>query len=182
MTPDYAHRRRIAVAAAITVIGVPAVLLLDRGGDATSGSVVNSVSVNSVVTEADPPAEPAPSQPSVTDPMGTSPAGFLDGTVVPLVDDPATIAIPRLPDAVDGDATFSRSIPQPMSCQVAADVGAPFGAAVTVTNVDNSRSVQCINNVGGSDPSASVVLHVDAFLEIGDLTDAPVPVQLTWSS
>lgn len=183
MSPDYAQRRRVAVAAAITAIAVPAVLLLDRGGSDDPAPVVGTV-VGSVVADGDPGVaavdDPAREQAQATDPMGTSSAAFLDGTVPTQVDDPATIAIPRLPDAVEGDATFSRSINNPQSCQVNPIVGAPFGAAVTVTNLDNSRSVQCINNVGGAEPDASIVLHADAFLQIGDLTDAPVPVQLTW--
>jgi hypothetical protein len=56
----------------------------------------------------------------------------------------------------------------------------PFGARVTVTNLDNNRSIDCINRIGGTRPEETVVLHADAFLEIGDLTDAPVPVQVTW--
>lgn len=179
MSPDFAQRRRVALAAAITVIAVPAVLLLDRGGDASEpvGTVVGSV-VQQDSAASDDAARRAAAE--STDAMGTSPAALLDDPATPLANDPATIAIPRLPAAVTGHATFNRSINKVTSCQVHPSVGAPFGTVVTVTNLDNSHSVRCINNVGGPEPDAEIVLHADAFSQIGDLTDAPIPVQLTW--
>jgi hypothetical protein len=180
MSPDFAQRRRVALAAAITSIAVPAVLLLDRGGDA-SEQVVGTV-VSSVVQEQSPTGDDAARATAAdgTDAMGTSPAALLEDPATPLENDPATIAIPRLPDAVAGEATFSYAITNVLSCQVHPSVGAPFGAAITVTNLDNSQSVQCFNNIGGPEPDAEIVLPADAFSRIGDLTDAPVPVQLTW--
>ena len=180
MSPDYAHRRRLAFAVAITAIAAPAAFLLDTGDDPQE--VVTTV-VGSVVAN-DPTATPVPTErvetPQATDPMGTAPAAFLEPSGSSPVDDPATIAIPRLPDVVEGRASFSRSITDVTSCQVSPLVGAPFGAAITVTNLDNSFSVQCINNVGGAEPDDQIVLHADAFSKIGDLTDAPVPVALSW--
>lgn len=180
MTPDYAQRRRVAIAIAITAIAAPAAFLFDRGGDEPE-QVVTTV-VGSVVT--DTAVAPVDSGDRATrqgtDPMGTAPAAYLEpsGSVAP--DEPATIAIPRLPDAVEGRATFTRSISKATSCQVKASVGAPFGIAITVTNLDNSRSVRCMNEIGGTEPDHEVVLNADAFSQIADLTDAPVPVQLTW--
>lgn len=181
MSPDYAQRRRIALAVAITAIAAPAALLLDSGADEPE-EVVTTV-VGSVVADTSTTGSTAPPRvdtPQGTDPMGTAPAAFLESTGTLAPDEPATIAIPRLPEAVDGRATFTRSIQNVTSCQVDAEVGAPFGIAITVTNLDNSRSVQCLNNVGGADPDHQIVLHADAFAQIADLTDAPVPVRLTW--
>ena len=79
--------------------------------------------------------------------------------------------------AINGTASFRRNIRSTTACQVK---GVPFNTAITVTNLDNSRSVQCIASVGGTEPDDDVVLHADAFLQIADLTDAPVPVQITW--
>lgn len=191
MSPDYAQRRRIALAVAVTAIAAPAAFLLDRGGDeplevqtTVVGSVVGGMVAGEVTGEASAGAVAEQDidgrRPQRTDPMGTTPPAYLTptGTVAP--NEPATIAIPRVPDAVTGRATFTRSIRKVTSCQVKLAVGAPFGVAVTVTNLDNSRSVQCINDTGGTEPPHEVVLHADAFSQIADLTDAPVPVQLTW--
>jgi hypothetical protein len=188
MAPDYAQRRRVALAVAITAIAAPAAFLFDRGGDEPEQVVttaVGSVVPGSGITEGAagttaPPDASEAVEPSGTDPMGTAPAAYLEpsGSVAP--EEPATIAIPRLPEAVEGLATFTRSIGAVTSCQVKASIGAPFGAAVTVTNLDNSRTVQCIFDVGGATPDHEIVLNADAFAQIADLTDAPVPVQLTW--
>ena len=187
MAPDYAQRRRVALAVAITAIAAPAAFLLDRSPD--EPAQVQTTVIGSVVAGAAPTDTTGATvrldttdreASSSTDVMGTTPAAFLEptGTVAP--EDPATIAIPRVPDAVRGNATFSRSISTVTSCHVAGALGAPFGEAITVTNLDNSRSVQCIYDSGGSDADHEVVLHADAFSQIADLTDAPVPVQLTW--
>ena len=117
--------------------------------------------------------------PAGTDAMGTTPVPFLEGTVPPQADDPATILVPRPGQAISGDATFSRSISSPRDCQLRDLDVIPFGSTVTVTNLDNSRSVQCIASVAGVSDE-SVVLNPDAFLQIGDLTDAPLPVEITW--
>lgn len=187
MAPDYAQRRRLALAVAITAIAAPAALLLDRGSDEPAeipttvvGSVVSADAATGAAATGQAPADPTPTRPAATDPMGTAPAAYLEpsGSVAP--DDPATIAIPRLPHAVQGRATFTRSITKVTSCQVSTSVGAPFGSAVTVTNLDNSRSVRCLNDVGGTQPDHEIVLGADAFAQIADLTDAPVPVQITW--
>lgn len=181
MAADFAQRRRLAFAVAITAIAAPAALLLDRGDDEPAQpatTVVGSVVAETTATAID--TAPERDTTRGTDPMGTAPAAFLEpsGTIAP--DEPATIAIPRLPHAVEGRATFTRSITKVTSCQVKATVGAPYGGAITVTNLDNSRSVQCIWDVAGADPNHEVVLNADAFSQIADITDAPVHVQLTW--
>jgi hypothetical protein len=176
MSHDYAQRRRVAVALAITTIAVPAAFLLNRGNEPAqppAGTVIGSIAAHGSTADQARPAN----APSVTDAMGTTPVGFLDGTVPARDADPATIAIPRLPDSINGTASFRRELTNVAGCMAK---GVPFNSRVTVTNRDNSRSVQCINNVGGVQPNADVVLHADAFVQIGDLTDAPIAVQITW--
>ena len=176
MTPDYAQRRRLAVAAAITAIAVPALFLFDSGDD--TEQLVIPVVASVVADEANQPGATSPQV--VDDPMGDTSAAFLQQSDTVPVNDPATIAIPRLPDVIEGKATFSRDIVAVTSCQVAGPVGAPLGVAITITNRDNSRSVRCINDIVAPEPDYQVVLHPDAFAQIGDLTDAPVPVTFSW--
>jgi len=184
MNPDFAQRRRVFIAFAITVIAVPAAFLLNRGDD-TAGSptvtVIGTMAGSAETGEAgDSPADSgdaAGDGPSATDSMGTTPVGFLDGTVPARDADPATIAIPRLPQLLNGSGSFQRRLSDVSVC-IARD--APFNARITVTNRDNSRSVQCINKIRAVDPIADVILHADAFLQIADLTDAPISVQMTW--
>ena len=53
------------------------------------------------------------------------------------------------------------------------------GLTVTVTNVNNRRSVECVTAGTTSTLTAGIVLHPDAFSTIADLTDAVVPVEIT---
>ena len=185
MAQDYAQRRRVALALAITVIAAPTAFLLNRGGGddapesaATIGTVVGTVpgaggSVGAVVV-------PGTESPDATDPLGTAAAGYLSGTTVPADVGAAQIAVPRLPESVKGLATFSSEIDSTLRCHASADV--PFNATITVTNLDNSRSVQCVSSIGGTPPEQTVVLATATFAQIADLTDAPVPVQITWAT
>lgn len=179
MSHDYAQRRRVAIALAITVIAVPAAFLLNRGNEAADPptvTVIGTVAGDDSNAAANASSDIA-AAPTATDAMGTTPVGFLDGTVPPQQNDPATIAIPRLPESINGSASFRRDLANVVGCMAK---GVPFNSRITVTNRDNSRSVQCINNVGGIEPDADVVLHADAFVQIADLTDVPIAVQITW--
>lgn len=181
MHEDFAQRRRVALAVAITVILVPAAFLLNRGGRDVAtdpgGTLVGPVQLPGQTA---PVEETASNRPSATDPMGTTPIEFVQGTVPMQADDPATIAIPRLGRSIRGVGTFSRSITDPTSCQIRDLQTIPFSSTVTVTNLDNSLSVRCIANIGGVPPDADVLLSADAFLRIGDLTDAPLSVEISW--
>lgn len=173
MSFEHSQRRRVTVATALTVILVPAAFLLNRDdGDATDTTVPAAAGGSTVVAE-----EPTQNSPAATDVMGTSPIDLWNEEQPADADDPPTIAIPRLPESVSGPATYSRNIDDPANCMVPE---APFRARLTITNLDNSRTIDCINQVRGTAPPETAVLHTDAFLKIGDLTDAPVPVQVTW--
>ena len=185
MAQDYAQRRRVALALAITVIAAPAAFLLNRSGDddapetvATFATVVGTVpGVDGSVGVA---LVPTTESPEDTDPLGTASAGYLSGTTVPADVGAAQIAVPRLPESVKGMASFSSDIDSTLRCHASAEV--PFNATITVTNLDNSRSVQCVSSIGGEPPEETVVLATATFAQIADLTDAPVPVQITWAS
>ena len=53
------------------------------------------------------------------------------------------------------------------------------GTNAIVTNVDNRRSVECVTAIPSGTLTAGVVLHPDAFSTIADLTDAPIPVEIS---
>ena len=176
MDPDFAQRRRVAVALAITVIAVPAAFLLNRGGD-DGVATVPPPTVVGTTPDGGGDTDVSSASPAITDAMGTAPPDLDTRQDLPVDDDPARIAIPRIPEGIEGTATFRNEISDPTLCQ-APDV--PFNAQITVTNLDNSKSVQCIAGVGGARPDDDVVLHADAFQQIADITDAPVPVRITW--
>ena len=184
MDPDFAQRRRLFVAIAITAILVPAAFLLDRGGD-DDGQGAPATAVVPLTTDVaggdggDGDGDDDGS-PGGDDPMGTMPPGFLDGTAPPEDGGGAVIAIPRPVGGVDGTGTYDASLRDPRRCS---STGAPFGRTITVTNLDNQRSLQCIADIvpdRGVDDDHAVVLNPTAFAEIADFTEAPVPVRVTW--
>lgn len=170
MSYETVQRRRLFVAIALTAVLVPALFLVNRDDESATAPPVTVIGSPTTSTT-------APSRPTATDVMGTAPVDPLNDPQPPGADDPATIAIPVLPQSVTGEGTFSRAIALSTGCY-APEV--PYNRRITVTNLDNSKSVDCINNVGGTRPPEAVVLHPDAFVQIADLTDAPVPVQITW--
>lgn len=180
MDHDYAQRRRVALALAITVIAVPAAFLLNRSGAETDGTGLPGATLVGTQPSVGQPSITQSTDPTATDALGTAPVGYLSGTTVPVSNEPARIAIPREQEGVKGTASFSSTIESTLRCQARISSGVPFNATITVTNLDNSRSVQCIASIGGPEPDDEVVLAPDTFAEIADLTDAPVPVEITW--
>ena len=90
------------------------------------------------------------------------------------------IAIPRPVGGVVGTGTYDTDLRDPTRCD---STKSPFGRTITVTNLDNQRSLQCVSDVvpdQGVDDDHAVVLNPDAFAEIADFTEAPVPVRVTW--
>jgi hypothetical protein len=184
MHPDFAQRRRVFVAVAITAIAVPAVFLFSRddsNAETPTNTLVGTMPpAGAVAAPASAEASAAAAEQSngtLSDVLGTTPTGYLDGTVAPDANDPPMIAVPRPRDTVTGGATFSADIPNTATCYIPT---VPMGVEATVVNLDNSRSVKCeVVAVAAAQP-ADVMLHPDAFARIADITEAPVPVEISW--
>ncbi len=177
MDADYAQRRRVAIALAITVIAGPAAFLLNRqsGSDAEAiPSLAPGVTLERAVPDDDTGGTAA------LTPLGTAPVGYLSGSTLPNDSAPPQIAIPRLQQSVKGGASYSSTITATTECHADYTKGIPFNATLTITNLDNSRKVQCVASIAGEQPTVLVVLANDTFAQIGDLTDAPIPVEITW--
>jgi hypothetical protein len=94
-----------------------------------------------------------------------------EGTQVP------KLAIP----VMQGDATWDRWIPAEVGTSApCATPLASLGQQVTVTNLDNGRSVTCVV-VDQSPLPPRVVVKIDAalFQSLADLGESPIPVRLT---
>ena len=187
MDHDYAQRRRVALALAITVIAAPAAFLLNRSnGDdepATAGDARNRWSARSRPAGGTrrPRARRSPSHLTTPTRSARRPPATSSGTTVPgdVVAGPDRRAAP----ARVGQGTRhvqQRDRLDPAVPRQRREV--PFNATITVTNLDNSRSVQCVSSIGGAQPETTIVLATATFAQIADLTDAPVPVQITWNS
>jgi hypothetical protein len=171
---DLTDQRRLAVAAAITVIALPSLWLTSRNDEAGAPNVATAgvpISPES--------GSPTSGASGVADAMGSPGAAYLDGPPAATSRGVINIAIPseRPGTRVSGTASYRSTMFSEGVCQVK---DAPFGARVTVTNLDNSRSVMCTASVSPAGMLDSVVMHTDAFLAIADLADAPVPVEIRW--
>ncbi|MEN9805311.1 MAG: hypothetical protein RIS41_2158 [Actinomycetota bacterium] len=151
------------MAIVVTVLAV-IVSLASGSGDETEESAPG-VSVNL----ADEPGATSPADPA-----------FLPGANAVDAPEIITVNIPAPPTGtvIAGRASFVRW-PQTLGLAPCATPHALIGAKITVTNLNNARSVVCdnvsIESLGGGN---TIIIHSDVFLEIADLVDAPIPVEI----
>jgi hypothetical protein len=159
-------RRRLVLAATLTVIALPAVWLLE--GSDPHDSATEAIADDS----------------NLTLPLDTEPPVplFLDNTtpvVAPAVID---IAVPEPAGSREarGEATFKRFIGAPVPRPCTTDL-APTNVVITVTNIDNGLSTTCTNTrFVIVPPGADIALDTDVYVIIAELVEAPVPVRLSW--
>jgi hypothetical protein len=158
------ERRRLVLAATVTVVALPAFWLLEDDPEEPSSAVATA-------DEALPSETAEPGLPV-----------FLDNSV-PVVN-PAVIdiAVPEAPGArqTQGKATFKRYIDPPVERPCTTSL-APPGVKLTVTNVDNGLSTTCTNTRSITvPPGADIALDTTVYVAIAELVEAPVPVRLSW--
>ena len=168
---DFSPLRRLAliIAVVVSVVAVPFLILV---GD-------DRLSI---------PEDPAAASPLAdSDPLG--PLAQVGAPFVPQdeviageeapLGPPSTvvIAVPAVGSSATGRATYRRTISSPEVC-VASPV--PFGRRAQITNLNNGRAITCRAIVSPVGSVTEVVLHTDAFIQISDLVNAPVPVQIDW--
>ena len=92
----------------------------------------------------------------------------------------AAVAYPATsPNSITGRATFtafgSSSNPVCFSAMT------PVGVQLTVTNINNGRSIKCTSAFAVSVPAGvTVQLNSTQFTQLADLIDAPIPVKINW--
>lgn len=188
MHTDAADRRRIAVATIITVAALPALWLTNRD-DAGSGNTPIAVVGGAGALEAagDASSTPLPTDAPVVadtdpiDPFAPADPVFLAGPSLPTPPEPSVVyADPGPTRQYEGSATFRRWGPE-WGAQACQSPVAPANARLLVTNVNNGRSTTCTNVMTRPlADGAILVLDTDAFLEIANLVDAPLPVRISW--
>ncbi|MEK9937769.1 MAG: hypothetical protein VW552_03470 [Ilumatobacter sp.] len=168
--PVVRQRRRFAMALALTVVAVPAAVLLDREDDPGGvTSVATSVPVDA--------APDAAAEIETDDPLGVPVPAHLERRVTIAPPEGAFIAIPSDDGTYTGLASFTYESPEEDLCFAR---GAEIGRYVTITNIENNRSVSCIVTLVDRAGFQEVELHPIAFSKIADPTDAPIRVEYRW--
>ena len=116
------------------------------------------------------------------DPLAPAQPAYLEQTGSPSDSSIPPIAVQAAPSGpiARGEATFRNTIYGRSSCLIAdIDFLEFVGRTVTIVNLDNGRSITCITEPLPEQPSGvTAVLSTEAFLELADLTDAPIPVEI----
>ena len=166
MYPD--DRPRFLWPVIVTLIAVPLIWWAsqrDDSGDAT-GAAGDTIAADTGA---------AATSPLVPEPVGDLEPVYLDGPEGGALPGLADIAVPAQGElALYQDATYSSAVP-PGICTVR---GAGVGNRVNVVNLENNRSIVCVAQLGPPEQEEDLVLSRSAFLQLADLTDAPIPVEL----
>ena len=160
------ERRRLVLAATLTVVALPALWLLEADDPEDAATTAAATAAEQIPLSTEDPGLPV----------------FLDNSV-PVVN-PAVIdiAVPEAPSAREarGKATFKRYIDPPVERPCTTSL-APPGVKLTVTNVDNGLSTTCTNTRSITvPPGADIALDTTVYVAIAELVEAPVPVRLSW--
>jgi hypothetical protein len=156
------ERRRIAVLLVVTILALPVVLL--SRGDATPDDAPGAAST----TTAGDPSD------------AEVPAPVILGGPAPVVQDgSAQVAYPSLESGVQGSASFSSFKGGPPNvCWVPA---APYGQTLSLTNLNNGRTTNCVNVLGETMPAnATMLLHTKVYEALSDLSEVPIPIVANW--
>lgn len=164
----FAERRRLVVVMALTVVLLPFMFV---GGNGDDGSATTDPAASSVPAVPGVASDTEPANPAFLPVEGNSDAPEI-----------ITVNVPAPPEGtiVKGNATFIRW-PQTMGLRPCATPVAVIGAVITVTNLNNGRSLTCDNvSIQTLTTGTIIVIHTELFIEIADLVDAPLAVEISF--
>jgi hypothetical protein len=160
---NHNDRRRTRLALLVTLAAIPALWFATRSNSDAS------------------PAASGASEPPPTTQYEPDLPSFIDSrppVVPPAVVDVLTPPAPTGQE-VKGRANYRRFTAT--SGNVCSTALAPAEIEITVYNVDNGRTVTCRNIGGVTMPAATdIVIDTTLFSDLGDLTDAPLSVRISW--
>ena len=178
MAFEDSDRRRTTVLLILTIIAIPVIFFVTRGDDSTGDAGVDPAT-GEVIPADDETMDASDNGPS-RPPLVASDAEptFLDGPAADPNPGVAEVAVPARPEnpPVRLDATYRSTIAGKRTCLVRELTS---GLSVTVTNLDNGRSITCVTSLAPFAQIADIILHTDTFSLLADLTEAPITVELT---
>lgn len=165
-------RRRVVAASVFTLVALPALWVLNRESAATSVAPSVGAAGIDIKRGAD--------VPPVTSAYAPEPPLFVGGDEAPAPQAAVVVAVPppTAANQIVAEASYHRYQGVNRGCTT---VSAPEGALLTVQNIDNGQTTTCTNTFGMELPTGiDIVLDTAVFGEIGDLADAPLPVNVSW--
>ena len=196
MAPSDSDKRRFLLVTGLTLLALPALWWANQhadsgapnvatvGIDVGDGATAPEATDTAQVVPAAPGPAPATTQPPITiAPTTTSSDGpsapiFLDGPSAASSGGAAAIAVPAAPtvERINTSASYRGSISPSDTC-LTPDI--ETGTLVTVVNLNNGHSVTCVATRSYSTDDTGLIMHTDTFSQIADLTDAPIPVEIS---
>ncbi len=169
MAFEDSDRRRTLLLAIVTLVAIPAVWFFTKSDEADNSASPSDAAV--VVDDPSGSSNRPPLEAPDDEPI------FMDGPASDLNPGVADIAVPRRPEIapLELSGSYRSTVAGVRSCLVR-DLRS--GLSVTITNLDNGRSITCVTAIGPVNQVADVVMHTDTFSQLADLTDAPIPVEL----
>jgi hypothetical protein len=174
----WANKQSDAGAPNVATVGIEVADANDSGANADAAAVIAPVDATGAIPTTTIPVVSTTPTPTTTPPVTEPPPVFLGGPSASGAVAAPPIGIPASPAVatITTKATYRSTISPADTCLVA---GIDTGTRITVTNLDNGHSVDCIANRVYTDGSDGLVLHTNLFAQIADLTDAPIPVDIT---
>lgn len=168
MALDDTDRRRFLLVVVASLLVLPALWWFNRDDASTTP---NSASGDAVALDSGTEQSNLPSEPTVIEQTPI----FLDGPMS-AVGGISEIAIPNADplEAIITRATFGNL----SGTNVCLAQNITTGQLVTVTNLDNNRSITCRVTLAPATQIAGIILQTAQFVTLADLTDAPIPVQI----
>lgn len=185
MALDNIDSRRFLWAALITVLALPALWWVNRD-DGAAGPKVATAGVE-VAAAAETTPVPVTAEIIVPTTVGRSnlpPADTASSSAPVFLDGPqgnvggaSEIAVPARPatEILLADATYRSTIAGTRTCFA---IGIPSGTEITVINVENKHATTCVVTFAPATQRDALVMQTEQFLELADLSDAPIPVEI----
>ena len=178
MAFDDSDRRRTSVLLILTIIALPIIFLMTRGDDSGTDAAVDPDTGEVIAADDDTmvASDNGPSRPPLV--ASDAEPTFLDGPVADSTPAVAEVAVPARPETAPMrlEASYRSTVPGQRTCLVR---GLESGLTVTVTNLDNGRTISCVTTIAPFSQAADIVMHTDAFSRLADVTEAPITVELT---
>ena len=181
MALDDSDRRRFFFALLVTLVAVPTLWWVSRD-DAAAGeiggngeTISTDATTSTTSTTIAPPTTVGKSNLPPPEAVESVPV-FLDGPEAE-IGGVTEIAVPGQPTSqiIVGEASYSRAFGAGDACLSRTIT---TGGTITVLNLDNNRSTTCVVSLASATQRQEIVMGVDRFAEIADLTDAPIPVEI----